>query len=105
MKTIPIQIERFKTKRGWSERRYTVKTVMPLEALRLCEDMQALKTAIEALRSVLADNTRAGWGLISIDERREAEFELWNEIRVVQKWLRNAEQQMRTRFLIKDENL
>jgi len=96
---LPIQIERFNTGRTKITRRYAIREVLPENALRLAEDIAALKSAIAALRTVLPDNIRKGWGINNLEERTDAEMDLWNEIHLLQKWLRNAERQMRTRYL------
>ena len=92
----PVYTERFKTKRGTIERRYVVKTVMPVEALRLCEDIAAIKQAIAHIQSLWPDNIKP---VNSVDDRREADMDIWNEVDVLQRWLRHAEDLMRHRFL------
>lgn len=71
---------------------------MPADALRLSEDITALKAAIRALKSICADNIRQ-WPIGSVEDRRDAEMDIWSEIHLLQKWLRNADQQLRIRFL------
>lgn len=99
MKSPPIYVERFSEGRTKVERRYALREVMSVEALRLSEDIAALKSAIAALKTILPYNIKKGWSLLSVEERREAEFDLWNEIRLLQRWLRKMEEQMRKRFL------
>jgi len=68
------------------------------EAFRLAEDIQSLRLAIEALKTIWPDNIQP-WPIKDVDARHEAEMELWNEIRILQRWLRRAEDQARRRFL------
>jgi hypothetical protein len=98
MKTIPIYSENFKRGRTKISQRYAVRTVMPAEALRLSEDVVALKAAIGSLKSLLPDNIKK-FPIDSVDERHDAEMDIWNEIHLLQKWLRNAQDQLRQRFL------
>ena len=97
MKTRPaIYTERYQTKHGHAERRYAIKTVMPVEAVELTEDIMRLKRAIELLREILPDNIRA---INTVEDRREAEKELRQEMLRLKWWLAYAEKLMRQRYV------
>jgi hypothetical protein len=90
-----IYTERYKTKRGHAERRYVLRTVMPLEAVQLTEDIMRINRAIELLDEIYPDNIRA---ITTVKDRRAAEEELRQEMRRLKGWLAYARKMMREHF-------
>jgi hypothetical protein len=96
MKTRPaVYTERYPTLRGHAERRYVVKTVMPLEAVQLTEDIMRLGRVIELLDEIYPDNIRE---INTVEDRRAAEEELRQEMRRLKGWLAYARKMMREQF-------